>query len=358
MNKQSGLPLGSVIGILGGGQLGRMLSLSASQLGFKTHIYDPDFNAPAKQVTNLSSTFKYDDINNLKNFAKNVDVITYEFENIPLDTIRVCQKIKNVYPNSRSLEICQDRTNEKKFLNNMGIKTVKFVVASSYENIIDGIKQLGLPVVIKTSRFGYDGKGQIRTKTGDDPEILWKEINTDIAILEYLVDFKSEISFLLARNIDGETIIFPPTINYHDRGILVHSTAPAILPSNVIKAGNDYIKTMADHLEVVGLLAMELFLTQENTLIFNEIAPRPHNSFHWTIEGCKTSQFQQLIRSLSGLPFGDISVIGRWHMRNILGHSSKEELKRGYKSAGKYVHEYGKQKTKENRKMGHITWNE
>ena len=160
MNKQSRLPLGSVIGILGGGQLGRMLSLSASQLGFKTHIYDPDFNAPAKQVTNLSSTFKYDDINNLKNFAKNVDVITYEFENIPLDTIRVCQEIKNVYPNSRSLEICQDRINEKKFLNNMGIKTVKFVVASSYEKIIDGIKQLGLPVVIKTSRFGYDGKGQ------------------------------------------------------------------------------------------------------------------------------------------------------------------------------------------------------
>ena len=227
MNKQSGLPLGSVIGILGGGQLGRMLSLSASQLGFKTHIYDPDFNAPAKQVTNLSSTFKYDDINNLKNFAKNVDVITYEFENIPLDTIRVCQEIKSVYPNSRSLEICQDRINEKKFLNNMGIKTVKFVVASSYENIIDGIKQLRLPVVIKTSRFGYDGKGQKIISQKEEIDKVASQFNNVPVIIEEMIDFELEMSVIICRDMDGKISAYDPSENVHQNGILIESKVPA-----------------------------------------------------------------------------------------------------------------------------------
>ena len=160
MTKKNELPFGSIVGILGGGQLGRMLSLSASQLGFKTHIYDPDINAPAKQVTNLSSTFEYDDFKNLENFANKVDVITYEFENIPLETIKFCQNLKSVYPNYKSLGICQDRITEKNFLKSIGVETVKFEMASSYEEIKIAIENIGLPVVIKTSRFGYDGKGQ------------------------------------------------------------------------------------------------------------------------------------------------------------------------------------------------------
>ena len=346
------------LGILGSGQLGRMTVQAAANYGISCHVFAPNVkDSPAGQICNTLSNADYNDKIALKKFYSMVDAVTCEFENVPSIALEMAPKECIKSPGITALKTAQNRLCEKDTAKLLGIPTAPYWKIESIDDLANAMRFLDGNAILKTAKFGYDGKGQIRTKTGDDPEILWKEINTDIAILEYLVDFKSEISFLLARNIDGETIIFPPTVNYHDRGILLHSTAPAILPSNVIEAGNNYIKTMADHLEVVGLLAMELFLTQENILIFNEIAPRPHNSFHWTIEGCKTSQFQQLIRSLSGLPFGDISVIGRWHMRNILGQS-KEELIRGYKGAGKYVHEYGKQKTKENRKMGHITWNE
>ena len=349
MNKQSGLPLGSVIGILGGGQLGRMLSLSASQLGFKTHIYDPDFNAPAKQVTNLSSTFKYDDINNLKNFAKNVDVITYEFENIPLDTIRVCQEIKNVYPNSRSLEICQDRINEKKFLNNMGIKTVKFVVASSYENIIDGIKQLRLPVVIKTSRFGYDGKGQKIISQKEEIEKVASQFNNVPIIIEEMIDFELEMSVIICRDMDGKISAYDPSENVHQNGILIESKVPANISLSIASDAIIIASKIIRNLEYIGTMGIEFFLTKSKQLLVNEMAPRVHNSGHWTQSGCIISQFEQHIRAITGNSIGDGKRHSNILMKNILG----EDIYNIRYDSESSLNIYGKDEAKLNRKMGH-----
>ena len=331
---------------------------AAADYGISCHIFSPDAkNSPAGQICNTLTTAEYTDKKALRYFYDSIDAVVCEFENVPVVALEMAPKKILVSPGVKALTTAQNRLDEKDTAQFLGIPTAPYWRITSSKDLTNGMNLSSGKVILKTARFGYDGKGQIRAQRGDNLVNLWQQINTDLAILETLINFKKEISILIARNINGLTKFFPPTINHHENGILVHSAAPAILPSNVIEAGNNYAKLIADHLEIVGLLAIELFLTNEDTLIFNEIAPRPHNSFHWTIEGCKTSQFHQLIRSVVGLPFGDVSVNGRWHMENILGQKVAK-LSSGYNSAANYVHEYGKLEPKKNRKMGHITWKE
>ena len=289
-----------------------------------------------------------------------MDAVTCEFENVPISAFGIAPDHILKSPGVKALATAQNRLIEKETAKLLGIPTAPYWKISSVSDLSDALNTLTLNTsnenaILKTAKLGYDGKGQIRTKSGDSPEQLWQKLNTDLAILESFVKFKKEISLLIARNTNGQTVIFPPTLNHHENGILINSSAPAILPQNVLDAGCHYVEIMAHHLGVVGLLAMELFLTEENTLIFNEIAPRPHNSFHWTIEGCKTSQFHQLVRSVSGLPFGEVTTSKKWYMKNILGQSASE-LQSGYSNAESYVHDYGKANPKIDRKMGHITW--
>ena len=346
------------LGIIGGGQLGRMTVQAASDYGISCHIFSPDAeNSPAGQICNMLTTAEYADEKALRYFYGTVDAVVCEFENVPVMALEMAPGEILVSPGVKALATAQNRLDEKDTARLLGVPTAPYWEIKSTDDLINAMDSLSGKAILKTARFGYDGKGQIIAQKGDNLNSLWQQINTDLAILETLIDFKKEVSILVARNIAGLTKFFPPTINHHENGILVHSIAPAVLPSRIIEAGKNYAKLMADHLDIVGLLAIELFLTKENTLIFNEIAPRPHNSFHWTIEGCKTSQFHQLVRSVSGLPLGDVSVNGRWHMENILGQKVVK-LSNGYNSAVNYIHEYGKSETKKNRKMGHITWKE
>ena len=347
-----------ILGILGSGQLGRMTIKAAADYGISCHLFAPDAdNSPAGEICSASTKAEYNDQKALKNFYSLVDAVTCEFENVPVSTLKLAPKNMLKSPGVKALETAQNRLIEKETAKLLNIPTVPYWKISSVSDLSAGMDELDDKAILKTAKLGYDGKGQIRTKTGDNPEQLWLDIKTDLAILESFVDFKKEVSFLIARNAEGETKIFPPTLNNHENGILVHSTAPANLPLNVIEAGCHYIELMANHLEVIGLLAMELFLTKDNELIFNEIAPRPHNSYHWTIEGCKTSQFHQLVRSVSNLPFGDVKTSGTWRMRNIFGQSVAE-IAHEYSKAESYVHDYGKTEPKTGRKMGHITWAE
>lgn len=346
------------LGIIGSGQLGRMTVQAASDYGISCHIFSPDTeNSPAGQVCNAFTTGEYTDEKALRKFYNMVDAVVCEFENVPVTALEMAPEKILVSPGIKALATAQNRLDEKDTARFLGIPTTPYWRVKSTDDLINAMNLLNGEAILKTAKFGYDGKGQIRAHMGDNFDSLWQQINTELAILETLVDFKKEISILIARTIEGAIKCFPPTINHHENGILVHSTAPAILPSRIVEAGYNYAKLIADHLEIVGLLTIELFLLEENTLIFNEIAPRPHNSFHWTIEGCKTSQFHQLVRCVSGLPLGDVSVDGRWHMENILGQTATK-ISSGYHSSGNYVHEYGKAETKTNRKMGHITWKE
>jgi len=350
MTKKNELPFGSIVGILGGGQLGRMLSLSASQLGFKTHIYDPDINAPAKQVTNLSSTFEYDDFKNLENFANKVDVITYEFENIPLETIKFCQNLKSVYPNYKSLGICQDRITEKNFLKSIGVETVKFEMASSYEEIKIAIENIGLPVVIKTSRFGYDGKGQKVIYKKEEIEKIVSEFIDVQVIIEKFIEFELEISVIICRDMSGKISAYDPSENIHKNGILVESKVPANISFSTSSDAIILASKIVRNLNYIGVMGIEFFITKEKKILVNEMAPRVHNSGHWTQTGCIISQFEQHIRAITGTPIGD----GRRHsnvlMKNILGNQISDI---NYEN-GKSINIYGKDKVKNNRKMGHV----
>ena len=346
------------LGIFGSGQLGRMIVQAAADYGIACHVFAPDAqNSPAGQICNTLTQAEYTDQDALYKFYDSVNAVTSEFENIPVSSLQAAPASLLVSPGIKALATAQNRLNEKQTAKKLGIPTAPYWKITSSAELSSALEILNAKAILKTAKLGYDGKGQIRTRSGENADHLWKEINTELAILESFVDFKKEVSFLIARNAKGEISLFPPTLNHHENGILDHSTAPAILPHHVIEAGNNYARLIAEHLELVGLIAIELFLTDDNQLIFNEIAPRPHNSFHWTIEGCKTSQFHQLVRSVCNLPLGSVSTKGKWHMKNILGQSF-DELVSNYNNADKYIHNYGKTEPKTDRKMGHITWSE
>jgi 5-(carboxyamino)imidazole ribonucleotide synthase len=356
-NNQVALKPGDTIGILGGGQLGRMLALAAARLGLKAQVFSPDPDSPAFDVVQHATCAEYADVEALELFAADVDVITYEFENVPAATAMILSARRPVLPNTKVLETTQDRIAEKDFVTALGIPTAPYAGVSSAQDLIDAIGKIGLPAVLKTRRFGYDGKGQILVREGDDPQAVWQGLATKSAILEGFVPFEREVSVIAARSANGEVVCFDITENEHSDHILKTSHAPAAIPETLAAQARDIAGKIATALDYVGVLAVELFVVtggKEPTLLVNEIAPRVHNSGHWTLDGASVSQFEQHIRAIAGWPLAHPVRHGSVTMTNLIGN---EVLDYGQwlTKPGATVHLYGKGTPRPGRKMGHVT---
>ncbi len=342
---------GGVIGIIGGGQLGRMLAMAAARLGLNTCIYNDESHAPAFQVTPLQVAAAYDDRNMLTGFAEICDVITFEFENIPAATIEFLTDLKPVRPGAGALAMLQDRFTEKTFVTSLGLHTAPFADVSTDADVRAAFAETG-PGIIKTRRLGYDGKGQAKVSSADDAGHAMAAFKGAPCIYEGFIDFAFEASVVAARGGDGAFAAYDPPENAHENHILRRST----VPGRLTKAQGDEAKAMArkiaEALEYVGVLAVELFVTKDGALLINEIAPRVHNSGHWTIEACACSQFEQHIRAVAGWPLGDPTRHADAVMENIIGAEADawESLARGGA-----LHLYGKKEAKLGRKMGHVT---
>jgi 5-(carboxyamino)imidazole ribonucleotide synthase len=346
-------PPGSVIGIVGGGQLGRMIALAAARLGYRCHVLAPEIDGPAVQVTSLATIAAYDDPEALARFAASVDVVTIEFENLPVAPLAELARTRPVHPSPEILAICQDRLREKAFLRSMGAPTTDYAEIRGADDLAPAAASLG-DGVLKTVRLGYDGKGQMRISQEDDPAAIWASFGAPQGILEAFVDFAMEISVITARGPGGETASFVPVENRHRDHILARTIAPASIPEPLAAEAQAIAKRIARELDLVGLLAVEMFVTCDGRLLVNELAPRPHNSGHWTIDACATSQFEQLVRAICGLPLGDPGRIADAVMDNILGHDI-ERWPELLADPGARLHLYGKSEVRPGRKLGHVT---
>ena len=346
------LPIGSTIGIIGGGQLGRMLSVAASRLGFRSHIYEPGAYPPAGQVADQVTTATYEDESALRAFGKSVDVITYEFENIPTAALDLLQDLAPIHPGREALRISQDRLTEKSFLQDLGLQTAPFADITDAASLDAALQRIGTPSILKTRRFGYDGKGQARIMSPDDAAQALADMQGAPAILEGFVDFSHEVSVIAARSPDGAVAAFDPGENVHSEGILRTTTVPARLTAGQRTDAVLLAAKIANALNYVGVLGVELFVTDAG-LIVNEIAPRVHNSGHWTQNGCAVDQFEQHIRAITGWPLGDGRRYADIVMENLIGDDMDRvpDLARTPDCA---VHLYGKAETKQGRKMGHV----
>lgn len=343
------LKAGSVIGILGGGQLGRMLAMAAANLGYKAHIFEPGA-APAADVAHAWTQAPYDNLDALRAFAEACDVITFEFENIPADALDVIAATTPLYPDRRALETSQDRLIEKAFLRDLGLKTAPYAPVSG--DIQDVLGTSGVPAILKTRRFGYDGKGQARVMDLSEAEAALASLEGAPAIAEGFVDFSKEISVIAARGQDGSVAAFDPGENVHRDGILDTTTVPAKIPASLRMDAVLIASQILNALNYVGVLGVELFVTPQG-LIVNEIAPRVHNSGHWTQAGCAVDQFEQHIRAVTGWPLGDGGRHANVVMENLIG----DDIDRApafASEASVQVHLYGKGETRAGRKMGHI----
>lgn len=343
---------GATIGILGGGQLGRMLSVAASRLGFKTHIFEPGANPPAADVAHAVTTAAYEDEAALRAFAATVDVITYEFENIPTSALDLLETLKPIRPNRKALAVSQDRLTEKAFLTDLGLKTAPFAAVDDAVDLAEAIAEISTPAILKTRRFGYDGKGQSRLKSAEDAETALADMAGAPAILEGFVNFTHEVSVIGTRGVDGEVACFDPGENVHRDGILHTTTVPANLTASQKMDAVLLTAKILNALKYVGTMGVELFVTPQG-LIVNEIAPRVHNSGHWTQNGCAVDQFEQHIRAVAGWPLGD----GKRHsdvvMENLIG-DDMDRVPDIAKEPNAALHLYGKAETKPGRKMGHV----
>ncbi|WP_295071662.1 5-(carboxyamino)imidazole ribonucleotide synthase [Tabrizicola sp.] len=345
------LPQGATIGILGGGQLGRMLSVAASRLGYRSHIYEPGA-APAGDVSLKVTTAPYEDEAALRAFAASVDVITYEFENVPTSALDLLESLKPIRPNRRALAISQDRISEKSFLNDLGLQTAPWAAVNSEADLRAAADQLGLPAILKTTRLGYDGKGQVKLTAPEDIPAAWAAMNEAPSVLEGFVAFDREVSVIAARSLDGQVACFDPGENIHREGILRTTTVPAKLGPAQRTDAVLIAARILNALDYVGVMGVELFVTQKGLLI-NEIAPRVHNSGHWTQQGCAVDQFEQHIRAVVGLPLGDGNRYADVVMENLIGDDVLRvpDLLKARDTA---VHLYGKGAPRPGRKMGHV----
>ncbi|NRB18992.1 MAG: 5-(carboxyamino)imidazole ribonucleotide synthase [Rhodobacteraceae bacterium] len=343
---------GATIGILGGGQLGRMLSVAASRLGFVCHIYEPGANPPAGQVADRVTTAGYDDVEALTAFAASVDVITYEFENIPTEALDILERQCPIRPGREALRISQDRLTEKNFLQGLGLITAPFADITDQASLDAALAEIGAPAILKTRRFGYDGKGQARIKTlADAPQAL-ADMAGAPALLEGFIDFSHEVSVIAARGLQGDVACYDPGENVHTDGILDTTTVPAKLSGRQRMDAVLLAARILNELDYVGVLGVELFVTPAG-LVVNEIAPRVHNSGHWTQNGCSVDQFEQHIRAVVGWPLGDGQRHSDVVMENLIG-DDMDRLPDLAKEADCALHLYGKALTKPGRKMGHV----
>jgi 5-(carboxyamino)imidazole ribonucleotide synthase len=344
---------GSTIGIVGGGQLGRMLSVAAAQLGYRTHILDPHDNPPAADVAAYVTRAAYDDVAALREFGGRVDVATYEFENLPVAALDVLGA--KLRPSTRSLAIAQDRAREKAFIEGTGARVTAWRTVSSLNEVQAALAELGAPLVLKTRRYGYDGKGQAWVRHSNEAQAAWQAIGEEPAVAEAGVDFLAEFSVIVARWEDGRHAFWDSPENEHGEGILRRSTVPCSEPvAAQVDEAREAAQRIAEALGHVGVLTVEFFASADGPLV-NEIAPRVHNSGHWTIEGAVTSQFEQHIRAICGLPPGITGLMrGGAVMDNLIG----EEIQRWPElvaERGAHVHIYGKGEPRPGRKMGHVT---
>ena len=344
---------GSRIGILGGGQLGRMLSIEASRLGLRCHVFEPAAEPPAGDVAHRVTTAGYDDEAALRSFADSVDVITYEFENVPASSLDLLGAITPIRPGRRALAVSQDRLDEKAFIEGLGIPVAPHVALGSADDLAAALAEYG-PGIVKTRRLGYDGKGQVRVAPGGDLAEAVDVLEGAPSIFEALVPFEREISVIAARAVEGGTVCFDPGENVHRDGILHTTTVPARIDDTTAVAAIGIAERIVEAFEYVGVMGVELFVTTGGGLVVNEVAPRVHNSGHWTIEGCVVDQFQQHIRAIAGWPLGD----GRRHsdvvMTNLIG--DEVDTWRDLAADGEVgVHLYGKGEARPGRKMGHVT---
>ena len=345
----------STIGIIGGGQLGRMLAVAAAQLGYQCHIYAPDERSPAADVAQHWTRAAYDDADALARFAAGVDIVTYEFENIPVAPVEALAASKLVAPNAHALRVAQDRVLEKSFLDELGARTARWRAVDSLAELEAAIADIGAPAILKTRRDGYDGKGQARIMDAADAPAAWAAIGGRPAILEGFVRFDHEFSIIVARRADGVATSWDAPENVHEQGILATSTVPA---HPAILAQADEARAIAlkvaAALDYVGVLTLEFFAGSDGP-VFNEMAPRVHNSGHWTIEGAVTSQFENHIRAICGLPLGSTALVApRVQMRNLIG-SQSEDWNAILSDPRAHLHLYGKRDHRPGRKMGHVT---
>lgn len=355
--KRSFLP-GSTIGVLGSGQLGRMFAMAARRMGYLVHTYSPETDTPAGQVSDREITASYDDLDAVREFARGVEVVTFEFENIPATTVEAVAEFVPVRPSGALLHTTQHRIREKTFLKQSGFPVTPFHPIRSLEDVSRGIAALGLPAIMKTAGFGYDGKGQRRVKTEQEAADAYLSQNGSELILEKYIDFEREVSVVAARGVFGEVVHYGVIENSHERHILDCSVAPAAVTSTVAARAIEITESLLVELETIGVLCVEFFLTRDGELYINELAPRPHNSGHLTIDACVTSQFEQQLRAVAGLTLGDTGLRSPAAMVNLLGdiwQQGEPDWLAACAFPNVKLHLYGKHEPRTGRKMGHLT---
>jgi len=347
------VPTGGTLGILGGGQLGRMLAMSAARLGIDVHIYAPEESSPAARVSAAFTCAAYDDAVALRGFAKSVDAVTTEFENVPAETCEILAKHVPVRPHAKALEIAQDRVVEKSFLNDEEIGTAPWQAVDTAVDLDQAMGTIGIPAILKTRRFGYDGKGQVRIANASGAASALEGMNGAPCILEGMVTFEREISVIVARGLDGEIACFDPGENDHEDGILRRTTIPASISDATREETLRIAQKIVEALDYIGVMGVEMFVLPDGELLVNEIAPRVHNTGHWTIEGCAINQFEQHVRAVCGWPLGSTERHSNALMENLLGSEADDWKALASKAQG--VHLYGKGASRPGRKMGHVT---
>jgi 5-(carboxyamino)imidazole ribonucleotide synthase len=349
---------GATIGVLGSGQLGRMFAIAARRMGYRVHTFSPEDDTPTGQVADVEVAAEYTDLDALRAFARNVSVVTFEFENVPIEAVDAVEEYAPVRPSGVALHTAQQRAREKAFLADRGFPTTPFARAETLDELWTGVAAVGTPAVVKTAAFGYDGKGQHKVTTPADVEHIWTAIGHQEAIVEKLVSLQAEISVVAARGLDGEIAEYPPFENRHRQHILDLTTCPAAIPDALRRRAIDITRAVLEALQYVGVLCIEFFVTTDGELLVNELAPRPHNSGHLTFDAAVTSQFEQQVRAICGLPLGSTDLLRPAAMVNLLGDlwvDGAPNWTAALRSRDVKLHLYGKTEPRPGRKMGHIT---
>jgi 5-(carboxyamino)imidazole ribonucleotide synthase len=349
---------GSIIGVLGSGQLGRMFAMAARRMGYLVHTFSPETDTPTGQVADREVTASYDDLDAVRAFARGVDVVTFEFENIPATTVQAVAEIVPVRPNGSLLHTTQHRVREKTYLSQAGFPVTPFRRIRSLEDVGKGVAEIGLPAIMKTAGFGYDGKGQSKIETEAEAAAAYLSHDRQEMILEKFIDFEREVSVVAARGVDGEVVNYDVIENMHERHILDCSIAPARIAPAVARRAIEIAASLLAELDVVGVLCVEFFLNKDGELYINELAPRPHNSGHLTIDACITSQFEQQLRAVAGLPLGATTLRSPAAMVNLLGDlwlKGEPDWLAACAFPNLKLHLYGKHEPRARRKMGHLT---
>ena len=349
---------GAALGLLGGGQLGRMFAMAARRMGYRVHTFSPEDDSPAGQIADLEVTASYEDLDALRAFARGVEVVTFEFENVPVEAIDAVEALAPVRPSAVALHTAQQRAREKTFLADRGIPTAPFAAATTFDELWDAVARVGTPAVIKTAAFGYDGKGQHKVTTPADVEHIWTAIGHQEAVVEKFVSLQAEVSIVSARGADGAIASYAPFENRHHNHILDVTTVPAAITPAAATQADEITRTILEELQYIGVLCVEFFLSSDGELLVNELAPRPHNSGHLTFDAAVTSQFEQQVRAVCGLPLGSPEIPRPAAMANLLGDlwaDGEPNWAAACRFPDVKLHLYGKPNPRPGRKMGHLT---